>query len=53
MKVIANKEIFVIIFTVGTLLFGNVYLTAGSRHERMYQAAITAVSTGIVYPSCQ
>jgi hypothetical protein len=53
MKAIANKEIFVIIFTVGTLLLGNGYMGKAGKYQALYQTVVAEQSTGTVYPSCQ
>jgi len=52
MKAIANKEIFVIIVTVGTLLLGNGYMAATKQYQDFYRAAVTE-APAVVYPSCQ
>jgi hypothetical protein len=37
MKAIANKEIFIIIITVGSLLLGNGYMVASKQYQDFYQ----------------
>ena len=53
MKAIANKEIFVIIVTVGTLLLGNVYMGKAGRYQALYQTVVAEQCAGVVYPACQ
>ena len=53
MKAIANKEIFVIIVTVGTLLLANIYMGKAGRYQALYQSIVAEEPTGTVYPSCQ